>query len=408
MLGSVSRSAILASLVLATSVSAQVPESLTFAAAVERALGANPTLVAARLRRAIDVAGVGVARERLNPEMRVEVERETPTRAYTLALPLEIGGKRARRIELGEATVRAGEAEFQVTVLEVRSSVRRAYFRTVISEARTSVLDEVSAFATRSRDAARDRFQAGSVPRLDLLQAELALAQVENDAIAARAAARAARTQLNALLALPLDSRIPLSTSIDVASLEPADAADAAVARALSASAELTALDRRLEEQRAKLALARALQVPDVTPEAALTRGAEPEFDTGWRAAVSVSLPLFTRHRAGVDVEQAAITQLTADRTAAAARISGEVASAATLAEAQRQQYVKYRDQILPQALEVERMAEDSYRLGQTGIAALLQALQASRDARLRSLQAAADFQNALADLERVIGVPIP
>jgi cobalt-zinc-cadmium efflux system outer membrane protein len=405
MLGSVSRSAIFASLVLATSVSAQVPESLTFAAAVERALGANPTLVAARLRRAIDVAGVGVARERLNPEMRVEFERETPTRAYTLALPLEIGGKRARRIELGEATVRAGEAEFQVTVLEVRSSVRRAYFRTVISEARTSVLDEVSAFATRSRDAARDRFQAGSVPRLDLLQAELALAQVENDAIAARAAARAARTQLNALLALPLDSRIPLSTSIDVASLEPADAA---VARALSSSAELTALDRRLEEQRAKLALARALQVPDVTPEAALTRGAEPEFDTGWRAAVSVSLPLFTRHRAGVDVEQAAITQLTADRTAAAARISGEVASAATLAEAQRQQYVKYRDQILPQALEVERMAEDSYRLGQTGIAALLQALQASRDARLRSLQAAADFQNALADLERVIGVPIP
>jgi cobalt-zinc-cadmium efflux system outer membrane protein len=403
----VSRSAICALVLSATSAFAQtpVPESLTFAAAVERALGANPTLVAARLRRAIDVAGVGVARERLNPEMRVEFERETPTRAYSLALPLEIGGKRARRIELGEATVRAGEAEFQVTVLEVRSSVRRAYFSTVIAEARTSVLDEVNAFATRSRDAARDRFQAGSVPRLDLLQAELALAQVENDAIAARAAAGAARTQLNALLALPLDSRIPLPTSIDEASLAPADAA---VARALSSSAELMALDRRIEQQRARLALARALQVPDVTPEAALTRGSEPEFDTGWRAAVTVSLPLFTRHRAGVDVEQAAIAQLTADRTAAAARISGEVASASTRAEAQRQQYVKYRDQILPQALEVERMAEDSYRLGQTGIAALLQALQASRDARLRSLQVAADFQNALADLERAIGAPIP
>ena len=102
------------------------------------------------------------------------------------------------------------------------------------------------------------------------------------------------------------------------------------------------------------------------------------------------------------------MTQLKAERAAAAARIAGEVASTAALVEAQRQQYLRYRDQIVPQALEVERMAEDSYRLGQTGVVALLTALQASRDARLRSLQAAADFQNGLADLERVTGAPIP
>jgi hypothetical protein len=56
----------------------------------------------------------------------------------------------------------------------------------------------------------------------------------------------------------------------------------------------------------------------------------------------------------------------------------------------------------------VERMAEDSYRLGQTGINAFLQALQASRDARLRSLQTAADLQTALVDLERAVGAPLP
>ena len=53
-------------------------------------------------------------------------------------------------------------------------------------------------------------------------------------------------------------------------------------------------------------------------------------------------------------------------------------------------------------------MAEDSYRLGQTGLAALLQALQASRDIQLRSLQTASDFQDALSQLERAIGAPIP
>jgi len=61
----------------------------------------------------------------------------------------------------------------------------------------------------------------------------------------------------------------------------------------------------------------------------------------------------------------------------------------------------------LPQAVEVASMAEDSYRLGRTGIAAFLQALQVSRDARLQSLLAASGYQGALADLERAMGTPI-
>jgi len=121
-----------------------------------------------------------------------------------------------------------------------------------------------------------------------------------------------------------------------------------------------------------------------------------------------VTMPVFTTHRAAVRVEEATLTQLTSEREAALARISGEVASAAALAESQRQQYLRYRDEILPQALEVERMAEDSYKLGQTGIAAYLQALQASRDVRLRSIQSAADLQSALADLERATGALTP
>jgi cobalt-zinc-cadmium efflux system outer membrane protein len=116
---------------------------------------------------------------------------------------------------------------------------------------------------------------------------------------------------------------------------------------------------------------------------------------------------VFTSHRAAVRVEEATLTQLVSEREATLARISGEVASAAAIAEAQRTQYLRYRDEILPQAAEVERMAEDSYRLGQTGIAAYLQALQTSRDVRLRSIQAAAELQNALADLERAVGAPL-
>jgi hypothetical protein len=46
----------------------------------------------------VAVAGVGVAGERPNPELHVELEKETPKEAYGLAVPVELGGKRGRRL----------------------------------------------------------------------------------------------------------------------------------------------------------------------------------------------------------------------------------------------------------------------------------------------------------------------
>lgn len=384
---------------------AQTPPAipLTFDAAIERAMASNPSIAAARLRQAAALSAVDVARERLNPEVRVELERETPTQGYSLAVPIETGGKRGRRIATSQAAVGVSDAELARTMLDVRTSVRRAYFGRLVAESRLSLLQELQALAVRARDAAQQRFDAGSAPRLEVLQAELARSDAENQAAAAEGAIVAARAQLNSLLGFPLDTPVALATPLD-AGLP----ATAPVGRAQSTNAEIAVFDRLLDEQRARLALAAAMQVPDVTTEATVTRGAEPEFRTGWRLGLSVAVPIFTRHRAGVRLEEAILTQMTAEREAAVARTMGEVTAAAAIADAHRQQYLRYRDEIIPQAIEVERLAEDSYRLGRTGIAAYLQALQASRDVRLRTVQAASDYQSALAELERTIGVPLP
>ena len=378
---------------------------LTLQAAIDQALAASPTIAAARAAQLVDLVAVDIARERLNPEGRVEIERETPKQTYTVALPLETAGKRTRRIAVAHASVQTGEALLAQTVFDLRSDVRRAYFERRVADARLSLLDELRGIAQRARDAAQQRFTAGDAPRLELVQAELALSQADNETTGARGAAEAARIRLNALLALPLGAPTPLATPVDAGAVP---VADAAVALAQAANTELAVLTRRIDEQRARVALARALQTPDITPEFTVTRGSEPEFSTGWRAAVAIGLPLFTRHRALVSVEETSLSRLTLERDALLARVAGQVASAATLADAQRRAYLRYQNEIVPQTLEVERMAEDSYRLGQTGIAALLLALQASRDVRLRSLQAASDFQSALADLERATGAPLP
>jgi outer membrane protein, heavy metal efflux system len=377
---------------------------LTFAAALDRALAANPTVAAARLRRSIGIASRDVAAERLNPEFRAEFAKETPKDAYTIAVPWETGGKRDRRIAVANAVIATGEAELTATIAGVAADVRRAFFDRYVAESRQLLLADVQMLAQRARDAAQARFDAGDAPRLEVLQADLVLADAQNQAVAVAGAVTAARATLNALLAYPLAAMTPIDMTFEVG---PAIATDAALAQAQRANADLLVFDRRIAEQQSRVALAHALRQPDLTPEATLTHRAEPEFTYGWRAAVAVTLPLFTTHAAGVAVEDATLTQLTSERAAALARIAGEVTAAAAIAEAQRVQYVRYRDQIVPQALDVERMAEDSYRLGESGIAAYLQALQSTRDVRLRALESAANLQNALADLERSVGAPL-
>ncbi|HXD20999.1 MAG TPA: TolC family protein [Vicinamibacterales bacterium] len=397
--------AVILPVLLAVPAAAQVGVgNLTLQMAMERAMAANATIAAARLRGPINLANLAVARERLNPEGSFELEKETPKEAYGFALPLELGGKRARRIDVAEATIRAGDAELAAVITQVRNDVRRAYFAQVLAESRLLLLREQRDLSTRARDTAQARFDAGSAPRLEVMQAQLALAATENEATAAEGTAAAARAALNALLAQPLDTTTALSTDVDTAP----PGTPAALMLAQTASTELLSLDRQIEAQRARVALAESLRVPDVTPTFTLTHRAEPEFTYGWRAGAAITLPLFTSHRAGVLVEQTTLEQLILQRQATLLRIQGDVTAASQRAQAQRELFVRYRDQIIPQAQAVEQLAQDSYQLGQTGIAALLQALQATRDVRLRSLDAIDQFQTALSDLERAIGAPLP
>lgn len=381
------------------------PTSLTLQGAIDRAFAANPAIAAARLAGAVHMAGLALAGERLNPEATVEIEKETPRQAFGFAVPLELGGKRDKRIAVSEAAIRTGEAELAATIAQIRNDVRLSYYAALVADARLTMLREGRDLSQRTRDTAQARFDAGDAPRLEVMQADLTLATAENEATAAEGETVAARARLNALLGLPLDTIQTLSTPIDAGSPV---LTDAALQVALAGSTELAVFDRRIDEQRAKVTLADALRTPDIIPTATLTHDAQPEFTYGWRAGVAVTLPIFTSHKAGVQVEQATLAQLVAERQAALLRINGDVTAAAAAAEAHRLAYVRYRDVILPQAQQVEQLAQDSYQLGQTGIAALLQAFQTSREVRLRSLDAISQFQTTLAELERAIGAPLP
>jgi outer membrane protein TolC len=108
-----------------------------------------------------------------------------------------------------------------------------------------------------------------------------------------------------------------------------------------------------------------------------------------------------------VRVEAARVAQLRAHRGARVAELTGQATAAAARGGAARQRYLRYRDEIIPQLSAIEAMAEDSYRSGQTGLAAFLQAMQSAREVRLLATDAGLEYQTAVADLERALGGPV-
>ncbi len=396
--------AILAAALSISALSAQAPSTLSVTEALARATEASPAAVAARTARPIDVGGIAVARQRPNPDFGFEYDKETPHWAFVGTLPIEISGKRQRRIDVANATLAVTDAEMARIIADLRADVRRAYFTAVAANRRITIAQELEALASRARDAAQERFQTGAAPRLEALQAGLVLAQAQNEVAVARGEATAARAELNALLAYPADAAPSLADALETG---PPLALDAVTQQTIASNAELNVLQKRIDEARARAGLARALRHPDPSVMGALTYDAPGEFTTGWRLGANIALPVFTTGKADVAVADATVARAEADRSARLAEITGAVAAALARATAARQALDRYTGELLPALQEIEQMADESYRAGQTGLPAYLQTVQAAREMRTRALQAGLDYQRALADLERAMGTPL-
>jgi cobalt-zinc-cadmium efflux system outer membrane protein len=120
-----------------------------------------------------------------------------------------------------------------------------------------------------------------------------------------------------------------------------------------------------------------------------------------------MTIPLFTRNQGELAQAQATIDQLRAKREAARRVVESQVFAALARIDGQRRQVESYRTRIIPAAIELAALAEESYKMGRTPVLALLEAQRALRDVRRDYLQALLEFQAALADLEEVIGGPI-
>ena len=381
------------------------PPPLTYRAALDLAVSRNLGLAAARRQRAIRAAQVKVARQWANPDVSVEVTKDTPHQTFTLGIPIEIGGQRGRRIALATEELTLADLDERAEMRILRRNLRQAFSALVASDERVRLATEVVALAERAQQVAQTRFDTGAAPRLDVLQADLGLARAQADADLARSSRASALADLNAVLNQPPGQA--LAVTGDLADAGPLPDFGKAVAMAASSNGDLLAAEREAAIEERQLAVLRAERVPTPTVTFGLMRDSPPDFTLGPSINFGLSLPLFSRNQGEIAASEATLDQIHATRDAAQRTVENDVYGALARIDAQRKQVDAFRTRIIPAATELTALAEESYRLGRNSVLALLDAQRSLRDVKREYLQALLDFQAALADLEEVIGGPI-
>ena len=392
---------------------------------VRRALASNAELAATRLDIERGRARLQQAGLRLNPTVDFEQttgrltgssgERET---SIGFALPLELGGKRERRIDLARAELNAAEAEIADRERRLSAEVRSAYAEAMAALRELEITENLNNLDTQTARIIEARVTEGeSAPiEFNLLRVEIERLKARRALVEGRL--EAAMLRLKNLTGMPVSESLRLREDLATPALpDPPASLEAAVDIALRTRPDLR-LARLIEEAaQAGLRLARAQATPDVTAFSRYTMnrsvfdntpvGVLRDKDRLLSFGVSVSIPLFNKNQGAKAEAEAAILQARRRREFAETVVRSEVASAYARYHAAQAAMDTLREGVLARSQENIKAVRGAYEIGAFRITDLLVEQRRFIDSQREFIEAMAERYRALADLQAAIGAPV-
>lgn len=376
---------------------------LTLKAALELALGANPELSAAGRELEALEATIVQAQVRPNPEISTLVEdtrRATRTTTLQLNQPIELGGKRAARIEAAERGRDAVSLELEAKRAETRAAVTAAFFDVLVAQERLRLAHASVELAQRATAAASRRVTAGKVSPVEETKARVAEAGVRVELTLAASDLATARKRLAATWGNPSprferaegdpEALPPLPVQADL---------DAHLATSPAMMRARIEVDRR----QALAEIERSRGIPNVT----VSLGAKRDEELGRNQAVlgvSIPIPVFDRNQGNLLEALRRIDKARDELAAAEIRLSNELTAAFERLNAARQEVGALRRDILPGAQSAFDAATKGFELGKFGFLDVLDAQRTLFQAKSQYLRALAEAHRSAAEIERVLG----
>jgi len=237
-------------------------------------------------------------------------------------------------VRVAAAELLAAQRNADAAVIAARLNAVKLYFTALQTIAVERVRADAIAGAQRDRGAAELRARAGESPQIDVVRADVTLAQAYADY------ARAQADRADAVESLAVATAVsPASLTAQTSSpVLPANlpAQDRAVARALAYRPEVTALLATIQSRMASITAARRSGFPTATVQAGYTTGTDTGIPVhGPSVTAHVELPVAPTTSPRVDAAQAQLDIAQAQLLAERRTLTLEIASALRDARAQ-------------------------------------------------------------------------
>jgi cobalt-zinc-cadmium efflux system outer membrane protein len=317
-------------------------------------------------------------------------------------------GKRELRTNIAQSDVELANDELETARLRVRVEVRKAFFDMLHAQDENRIHDQHVGIAQQAIEAARIKYSVGKIPQVEVLKAQVALTRLAEHMIRFDRDAEVARAHLNTLIGRPPET--PVTVRGDYAVATPLPSLETLIATAMQKRPDLIEAAAGEDKSRREQDLAKKTMVPDFSVSAGymlMPSGQNPR--NNYMLEGSMSLPWLNRHKHDAEVNEAAVAvseknaEVTAMKTAAVGQIEESLAEARA---AQRLARV-YEDSLIPQAEQTLHAAVIAYENDQTSFLDLLDSQMTVVDVDLAAIDALADFNMKMADLEMAVGAPV-
>ena len=379
--------------------------------AVDRALQTRPSLKADAERIAAAQGLKQQAGALPNPEIQFQNENLRPGQDYsndvdTLAYvvqPLDILGKRGRRVEAAQQSVVRTQAEYDQARWQAVRDVKLAYWDARgAQEARDLLKETVTTFA-RIIDYHNAQLSVGAIAEQDVLRVRLEGERLQ--ITAGIAALRASRAQVTLLRTIGLTdfANVVLSEPIDGGIATPAP-----VEQVLAQRPEMKVARAFVSEAEARVRLQAVLARPDLAVTYGYKRTQLPGMLAASNtaiAALTVKLPLFDRNagnRAAAAAESRRQEHLLA---ATQAGVLADYQAAAQEYELRRAEVTGTLQPLREHATTIASISQAAYTQGGGDLLRLLDAQRARLDAELAWVQGMVEYQQSIVNLEAAEGV---
>ena len=325
------------------------------------------------------------------------------------------GGRMKTALKEAQLTREQALAQYQAVVADTILDVQLAYYDSLLATELIAVQEASVKLLTKELSDTSNRFEAGTVPRFNVLRAEVELANARPRLIRARNLSRIAKNNLANVLGydVPKDiwEDIPLQLSGKLEAEPMKVDLPAAIGQALAQRPELVVLYKGEALRNAQITDAKAGYKPSVQVFGGYQVRNSAFFDDlsrelhGWNTGIQFSWDLFDGLLTKGRIQQAEALHQRArvdvgDNTR---RIEQEVRTAYSIF-IEATEVLESQKKVHEQAEEALRLASARYEAGAGTQLDVLSAQTALTDARSTQVQALREYAAARGRLERAIG----